>query len=41
VKARFADLADLLAAATDFFARHNREPWTILSVIGSKRAIIG
>jgi hypothetical protein len=31
-------MADLLVAAHDFFARHNREPATILSIIGSKAA---
>lgn len=36
----FTTMADLLAAATDFFARHNREPTTIFSVIGSKAAIV-
>ena len=32
----FATKQALLAAAKDFFARHNRQPHTILSVIGSK-----
>ena len=32
----FATMADLLAAANDFFDRHNRQPHTILSVIGAK-----
>jgi transposase len=36
----FPTMADLLVAANDFFARHNREPATILSVIGSKAAIV-
>jgi putative transposase len=36
----FATMADLLVAANDFFARHNREPQKILSVIGSKAAVI-
>jgi len=35
----FTTMADLLAA-NDFFARHNREPGNILSVIGSKTAIV-
>jgi hypothetical protein len=30
----------LRAAATDFFARYNREPQLLLSVIGAKPAII-
>ncbi len=36
----FTTMAELLAAATDFFTRHNREPAKILSVIGSKAAIV-
>ena len=32
----FATKHALLAAAKDFFARHNQQPHTILSVIGSK-----
>jgi len=28
-------MADLLAAANDFFARHNRQPLTILTIIGA------
>jgi putative transposase len=32
----FTTMADLLTAAGDFFERHNRQPHTILSVIGSK-----
>ena len=36
---RFTTMVALLAAATDFFTRHSREPATILSVIGSKAAI--
>jgi putative transposase len=35
----FPTMAALLAAAADFFARHNQDPWTVLSVIGSKAAI--
>ena len=35
---RFTTMADLLAAANDFFTRHNREPQKTLSVIGSKAA---
>jgi transposase len=31
----FATMADLLAAANDFFDRHNQQPHTILSVIGA------
>jgi transposase len=33
---RFTTMAELLAAANDFFDRHKRQPQTILSVIGSK-----
>ena len=36
----FTTMADLLIAANDFFARHNRAPTTILSVIGSQAAIV-
>jgi putative transposase len=34
----FATMATLLAAAADFFARHNREPQRTLSIIGSNAA---
>jgi putative transposase len=34
----FEDMAALVAAATDFFARHNQHPHRILSVIGSNAA---
>jgi transposase len=34
----FETMTALLAAATDFFARHNRDPHKILSVIGSNTA---
>ena len=34
----FASVKALLAAAADFFARHNREPQRTLSIIGSKPA---
>ncbi len=34
----FETMTALLAAATDFFARHNRGPHKILSVIGSNTA---
>ena len=34
----FASVTALLAAAADFFARHNREPQRTLSIIGSKPA---
>ncbi len=33
-------MADLLAAADNFFARHNRAPGKIRSVIGAKTAIV-
>ena len=36
----FGTMAALLAAATEFFARYNREPWKILTVIGAKPAIL-
>lgn len=36
----FASVKALLAAAADFFARYNREPRRMLSVIGAKPAII-
>ena len=36
----FASVKALLAAATDFFARHNQEPQRTLSIIGSKPAIV-
>ncbi len=36
----FTTMAELLAAATDFFERHNRGPGKILSVIGAKAATI-
>jgi putative transposase len=36
----FASVKALLAAATDFFARYNREPQHILSIIGAKPAIV-
>jgi transposase len=35
----FASVKALLAAATDFFARYNRDPQQTLSVIGAKPAI--
>jgi hypothetical protein len=31
----FASVKALLAAATDFFARYNREPGRMLSIIGA------
>ena len=34
----FETMAALVAAATDFFARHNQEPQTTLSIIGSNAA---
>ncbi len=34
----FASIKALVIAATDFFARHNRDPHKILSVIGSNTA---
>jgi putative transposase len=34
----FETMVALLAAAADFFARHNREPRKVLSIIGSKAA---
>ena len=34
----FASVKALLAAAADFFARHNREPHKTLSIIGSNAA---
>lgn len=34
----FATMADLLAAAADFFAGYNREPQRTLSIIGSNAA---
>jgi putative transposase len=34
----FTTMADLLTAASDFFARHNRHPQPVLSIIGSKPA---
>ncbi len=34
----FASVRALLAAAADFFARHNREPHKTLSIIGSNAA---
>ncbi len=36
----FATMAALLAAAADFFTRHNREPQKTLSIIGSNAAIV-
>jgi transposase len=36
----FETVAALLAAAADFFARHNREPQRTLSIIGSNAAIV-
>jgi putative transposase len=36
----FANVKALLTAATDFFARYNQEPQHLLSIIGSKPAII-
>ena len=36
----FASVKALLAAAADFFARHNREPQHTLSIIGAKPAIL-
>jgi putative transposase len=36
----FQDMVALLAAAADFFARHNREPQRTLSIIGSNAAIV-
>lgn len=36
----FTTMAELLAAANDFFTRHNRVPAKILAVIGSKAAIV-
>ena len=36
----FASVKALLAAAADFFARHNREPQHTLSIIGAKPAIV-
>ena len=35
----FTSVKALLAAATDFFARYNRDPQQTLSVIGAKPAI--
>jgi transposase len=36
----FATVKALLAAAADFFARHNREPQHTLSIIGAKPTIV-
>jgi transposase len=36
----FASVKALFAAAADFFARYNREPQHMLSIIGSKPAIV-
>jgi transposase len=36
----FATVKALLAAAADFFARHNREPQHTLSIIGANPAIV-
>jgi putative transposase len=36
----FASVTALLAAAVDFFARYNREPHRLLSIIGAEPAII-
>jgi putative transposase len=36
----FASVTALLAAAADFFARHNREPQHTLSIIGANPAIV-
>jgi transposase len=36
----FASVKALLAAAADFFARYNREPQQMLSIIGAKPAIV-
>ena len=36
----FASVKALLAAAADFFARYNREPQRMLSIIGAKPAIV-
>ncbi len=36
----FTTMADLLAAAIDFFDRHNRHPQQVLSIIGPKPAIV-
>ena len=37
----FASVKALLMAAADFFARYNREPQRMLSIIGAKPAIVG
>lgn len=36
----FESVKALLAAAADFFARHNRHPQTLLSVIGANAALV-